>query len=95
MKMVTYKICTDVDGKEKLLVLTFDFLIKHSRLRNCILFRLAFVVEKYFVNLTNIHVKNEKVNKLIGCDNIVVLFSKKEKAKKNLKYVHCIILWHL
>lgn len=93
--MVTYKICTNIDGREKLLVLTFDSLIKNSRLRKSILFKLAFVVTKYFVNPTNIHVKNEKVNKLIGCNNIVVLFSKKEKAKKFFKYAHFIILWNL
>lgn len=93
--MVTYKICTNIDGREKLLVLKFDSLIKDSRLRKCILFRLAFVVEKYFVNPTNIHVKNGKVNESIGCDNVVVLFSKKEKAKNFFKYVHFIILWHL
>jgi hypothetical protein len=93
--MVTYKICTNIDGRGKLLVLKFDSLIKHSRLRKCILFKLAFVVEKYFVNPINIHVKNEKVNKTIGCDNVVVLFKKKEKAKKILKYVHFIISWHL
>jgi len=82
MKMVTCKICTNVERREKLVVLKFNSLIKHSRFRKCVLFRLAFVVEKYFVNPINIHVKNEKVNESIGCKNVVVLFSKKEKAKK-------------
>ncbi len=54
-------------------------------------FKLTFVVEEYFVNPTNIHVKIKKVNESIGCDNVVVLFSKKEKAKKILNV--CISLF--
>lgn len=41
----------------------------------------------YYVNLNNVHVKNEKLYASIGHDTIAGLVEKARKAKKKKKYV--------
>jgi len=45
----------------KLLVPKFDFLIKHSSLRNFNVVKNGKAIDPYYVNLNNAHVKNEKL----------------------------------
>jgi hypothetical protein len=52
MKMVMCKIYIDNKGREKLLVLKFDYLIKHLELSKCI--------REYFVSPSNVHVKMKR-----------------------------------
>jgi hypothetical protein len=52
MKMVVCKIYIDNKGREKLLVLKFDYLIKHLELSKCI--------REYFVSPSNVHKKMKR-----------------------------------
>jgi len=65
MKMVKCKVYIDNKGREKLLVLKLDYLIKHFELSKCI--------REYFVSPYNIDVKNENIYGSIG-KNKKVLF---------------------
>jgi hypothetical protein len=53
--------CSKIEGENKLLVPKFDFLIEHSSLRNCNVAKNGRVVDLYYVNPNNAHVKNEKL----------------------------------
>jgi hypothetical protein len=61
MKMVRCKICSQIEGRKKLLVPKLNSLIKHLSLRKCLVTRLGIVVWEYFLSPSNAHVKNEKV----------------------------------
>jgi hypothetical protein len=73
MKMVRCKIYIDNKGKEKLLVLKLNYLIKHFELSKCI--------REYFVNPFNVHVKNEKIYESIS--KILCSFVCKRRKGKN------------
>jgi hypothetical protein len=59
--MVSCKVYSDIEGKEKLLVLKLDSFIKHLGLRKCQAARSKMKVEDYFVCPRNFHVQNEKL----------------------------------
>jgi hypothetical protein len=85
MRMMRCKACSKIEGKEKLLVPNFDFLVKHAWLRKCITIQREVIIATYFLNSTNAHVKNEKLYVTIGFDIIfaqIVMVGKVEKKKK-------------
>jgi hypothetical protein len=45
MKMVRCKVCFVVEGREKLLMLKLDYLVKHSRMKRCIVTKLGVAIE--------------------------------------------------
>ncbi len=65
----------------KLLVLNLDSLIKHLRVKKCIMAKPRVVVSAYFFNPTNAHVKNEKLYASIGQDTIVTQVANARKVE--------------
>jgi hypothetical protein len=91
--MVRCKICTNTKGKENLLVLKLDFLIKHYGLHKCVVLRLGVSIKKYIISPSNIHVKNDKMYGSTWCNIVVDLFAKRWKVKKN--WMEFVSLWHM
>jgi hypothetical protein len=58
---VRYKICTDVEGREKLLVSKIDSLMKHACRRKATMDMGKVKRREYFYMGSNQHVKNERV----------------------------------
>lgn len=58
--MMKCKICSKVKGRI-IFLSKLDFLIKHSRMRKCIVARPMFVIGENFLSPTNTHVKNENL----------------------------------
>jgi hypothetical protein len=65
MRMVQCKIYSQIEGREKLLVLKLDSLIKHSSFRKCLVTRPRIIIGEIFLSPSNIHVKNGKVYETI------------------------------
>jgi hypothetical protein len=61
MTMGQCKTCSQIEGREKLLVLKLGSLIKHLGLRKCFVVKPRIIVGEYFLSPFNTHVKNEKV----------------------------------
>jgi len=76
------KVCSKIQGRNKLLVPKFDYLIKHLNLRKFSVVRLGVVISAYYVKPNNAHVKNEKLYASNRRDMIVDLIEKVEKTKK-------------
>jgi hypothetical protein len=93
MMIVRCKVCSKIEGENKLLVPKFDSFIKHSSLKKCIVVKPRMVVGAYYVNPNNARVKNEKLYISIRHDTST---SKARKAKKKKKkYVQFVAIWHL
>jgi len=45
MKMVRCKVCSVVEGREKLLMHVLDYLMKHSRMKRCIVTKFGVVIK--------------------------------------------------
>jgi hypothetical protein len=45
MKMVNYKVCSIVEGKEKFLMPRLDSLVKHFEVKRCIVVKFKIVIE--------------------------------------------------
>jgi hypothetical protein len=84
-----------VNGKDKLLVLKLDSLIKHSRMQKSTITRLGVVVGRYFICPTNSHVKNEKFFVAKGLDMVVAQLEDGGKAERKKKYIQFVVIWHL
>jgi len=82
MKMMRCKVCSKIQGIDKLLVPKLDFFIKHSSLKKCNVARLGMVISAYYVNPKNAHVKNKKIYASIWCDMIINLVEKVRKVEK-------------
>jgi hypothetical protein len=74
MKMVKCKVCFVVEGKEKLLVLQLDSLVKHFEVKRCIVAKPKVDIEQQYVCKTNAHVKNEHLFSSTWCDKVFVQF---------------------
>lgn len=86
MKMVKCKVYIDNKGREKLLVLKLDYLIKHFELSKCI--------REYFVSPSNVHVKNENIYGSIG--KILCSFACKSRKGENKEVLFIVCsLWYL
>ncbi len=81
MKMVRCKVCSKIEGIDKLLVPKFDSFIKHSSLGKCSVARPRMVIGAYYVTL-NAHVKNKKIYASIWCGMIINLVEKVGKVEK-------------
>jgi hypothetical protein len=57
--MVRSKVCSIVEGREKLLVPKLDYLVKHSRMKKCIVVKLGVAIRQWYVCKISTHVKNE------------------------------------
>jgi hypothetical protein len=90
--MVKCWVCFKVEGKDKLLVPKLDSLIKHSRMRKCIIVRLGIAMGQYSICPTNSHVKNEKLFVAIGLDMVVVQLENGGKAKRKKKYIQFVAI---
>lgn len=93
MKMVRCKVCTNTKGKENLLVLKLDFLIKHYGLQKCVVLRSRVAIKECIVSPSNIHVKNDKMYGSTWCNIVVDLFAIGWKVKK-IK-MEFVLLWHV
>lgn len=91
MRMMRCKVCSKIEGREKLLVPKIDFLVKHAWLKKCITIQREVIIVAYFLNFINAHVKNEKLYATLGFDIIFVQIVNVGKAKKN-KYVQFIAI---
>jgi hypothetical protein len=92
MMIMRCKVCSKIEGENKFLVPKFDYFIKHSSLKKCIVVKPIMVVGAYYVNPNNAHVKNEKLYVSIRHDTST---SKAKKAKKKKKYVQFVAIRHL
>jgi hypothetical protein len=59
--MVRCKVCSTIEGREKLLVPKLDSLVKHFWVKKCMVAKLGFVVGQFYSCPTNTHMKNEKL----------------------------------
>jgi hypothetical protein len=84
MKMIKCKIYIDNKGREKLLVLKLDYLLKHFELSKCI--------RECFVSPSNVHVKKEKIYGSIS--KILCSFACKRRKGKNKEVLFVVCsLW--
>lgn len=58
MKMVRCKVCSIVEGREKLLVPKLDYLLKHFRMKRCIVTKFKVVIREWYVCKISAHVTN-------------------------------------
>ncbi len=86
--MVSYKACSKVEGRDKLLIPKFDSLIKHSSFKNCNVARPIIVIGAYYVNLNNAHVKNENLYISTWHDTIVDIVEKVRKSEKTKNLIY-------
>ncbi len=70
MKMVRCQVCSIVERKEKLLVPKLDYLVKHSRMKRCIVTKPKVVIEEWYVCKINTHVRNEHLFSSTWCDTV-------------------------
>jgi hypothetical protein len=82
MKMVRCKVCSNIEGIDKLLVPTLDYFIKHSNLGKCNVATPGMVIGAYYANPNNAHVKIEKIYVSIWRDMIINLVEKVGKVEK-------------
>jgi hypothetical protein len=80
--MVRCKVCSNIEGIDKLLVPKLDSFIKHSNLGKCNVARPGMVIGAYYLKPNNAHVKNEKTYASIWCDMIINLVEKVGKVEK-------------
>jgi len=59
--MVCCKVCNEIEGQEKLLVLKFDSVRKHAGRHHCKGTCLECVVGQYFMSIASQHAKNERL----------------------------------
>jgi hypothetical protein len=60
MKMMKCTICTNIEGRDELLMPKLNS-IKHSTLNKCVITILGIVVKEYYANPINVHVKNQRL----------------------------------
>lgn len=82
-------VCSKIQGRNKLLVPKFNYLIKHLNLRKFNVAKLGVAISAYYVKPNNAHVKNEKLYASTRHDMIVDLIEKVEKTKKK-KYLQFV-----
>jgi len=70
MKMVRCQVCFIVERKEKLLMPKLDYLVKHSRMKRCIVTKLKVVIEEWYVCKISTHVRNEHLFSSTWCDTM-------------------------
>jgi hypothetical protein len=87
MMMVKCKICTNIKGREKLLVPKLNSLIKHSSLRKCIKVRPRIIIGKLYICPINVHVQNKKLYASKGWDNVVIEVANGDKVERKKKYL--------
>jgi hypothetical protein len=75
-----FDVCSKIESG-KLLVPKLDSLIKHLRVKKCIVARPRVIVSAYFSNPTNAHVKNEKLYASIRQDKIVTQVANARKVE--------------
>jgi len=88
LNMVHYKLCSELDGREKLLVIKFDNLQKHASRRKCKVARPKLTMGQYFMFINSQHAKNEWLWTSRG-HNIVIemVASSSEASEKKPKFV--------
>ncbi len=89
-----FDVCSKIESG-KLLVPKLDSLIKHLRVKKCIVARPRVIVSAYFSNPTNAHVKNEKLYASIGQDKIVTQVANARKVEWMKKYTQFFAIHHL
>jgi hypothetical protein len=85
IQMVHYKICSLVEGKNKILNPKLDGLQKHASKRKTLIPHPGVLVSDYYINNDSQHQWNERVHATQGLDsitNLVVNGGKIEKKKK-------------
>lgn len=89
-----FDVCSKIESR-KLLVPKLDSLIKHLRVKKCIVARPRVIVSAYFSNPINAHVKNEKLYASIGQDKIVTQVANARKVEWMKKYTQFVAIQHL
>ncbi len=87
LMMVKCKICTNIEGREKLIVPKLNSLIKHYGLKKCIKARPRIIIGKLYICPTNVHVQNEKLYASKGWDNVVIQVANGDKVERKKKYL--------
>ncbi len=87
MMMFKCKICTNIEGREKLLVPKLNSVTKHFGLKKCIKARPRIIIGKLYIFLTNVHVKNKKLYAYKRWDNVVIQVTNGDKAERKKKYL--------
>jgi hypothetical protein len=82
MHMVKCRVCSKVEGRDKLLVPKLDFFIKHSRMWKCTIVKPRVAIGQCYICPTNSHVKNEKLFVAKGLDTVVVQLENGGKAER-------------
>ncbi len=78
MKRVRCKFGFKIEGRGKLLVANLDSLIKHSGVTKCNVVKPRMVIDAYYVNPNNAHVKNEKLYAFTKRDIVINIVEKAE-----------------
>jgi hypothetical protein len=89
------KICTDVEGRKKLLVPKIDSLIKHAGRRKAIADMGKMKHGEYFYLGKNQHVKNERVYFAKGGQTIVMKVLAGVTKERRLKVMQMRCLFHV
>lgn len=80
--MVKCRICSQVEGGKKKIILKLDSLLKHIGLKNYGLNKLGVVVGDYFVNPSNVHVILFFLNATPSCLSVIDQLVNCGKVKK-------------
>ncbi len=96
LNMVHYKICSELDGREKLSVLKFDNLQKHASRKKCNVVGPKLTMGQYFMFTNSQHAKNERLWTSRG-QNIIVemVASFSETSEKKPKFVQFVAIFQL
>jgi hypothetical protein len=81
MKAIICKICIHIKGKEKLLILNLNSLIKHFGLKKCIKAKSEIVIGELYICPSKVRVQNEKMYPSKGRDNVDVQIANGNKVK--------------
>ncbi len=90
MKMMRCKICSKIEGIDKLLIPKLASLIKHLNLLKYSVAKHGMGIGANYVNLKNAHKKNEKLYASTRCDAFVDLVEEVGNLEMKNKYVRSI-----
>ncbi len=88
--MMRCKICSKIEGRDKLLIPKLASLIKPLNLLKCSVAKCGMAIGANYVNLNNAHKNNEKLYASTRCDTFVDLVEKVGNVEMKNKYVKLI-----
>jgi hypothetical protein len=89
--LVRYKVCSKIDGKDKMLAPKIDSLWKHARRRKALVANPAVcATSEYYMNKFFVHAKNERLYATIRKFSNKFVMLLLEKGKRNLCDFLCV-----